>query len=92
MNCKVCNRELQSLSKNVKSCGGNDIFILPADHNYSIIINDDGTLFSEEIMLYNIANNIGYLVDVNYEGQLPLPKGKGLYLPPKAEIHWNCFR
>jgi hypothetical protein len=24
--------------------------------------------------------------------QLPLPKGKGLYLPPKAEIHWNCFR
>jgi uncharacterized protein (DUF433 family) len=28
----------------------------------------------------------------NEEGQLPLPKGKGLYLPPKAEIHWNCFR
>ena len=69
MNCKVCNRELQSLSKNVKSCGGNDIFILPADHNYSIIINDDGTLFSEEIMVYNIENNIGYVVDVNYNDE-----------------------
>jgi uncharacterized protein (DUF433 family) len=27
------------------------------------------------------------------EGQLPLPKGKGLYLPTlPLTIHWNCFR
>jgi hypothetical protein len=48
------------------SCNGNDTFILPADHNYSIILNDNGTLFSEEIMIYNIINSVGYLVDVNY--------------------------
>jgi len=65
--CKVCNKELLLLSTNIMSCYGNDIFILPADHNYSIIINNDGTLFSEEIMVYNIKNDIGYLVDVNYE-------------------------
>jgi len=65
--CKVCDKKLELLSKNVMACNGNVIFILPADHNYSIILNDDGTLFSEEIMIYHIDNDTGYLVDVNYE-------------------------
>jgi hypothetical protein len=67
--CKVCNKELSALSKNLMSCAGNDIFILPADHNYSIIIKDNGALFSEEVMVYNVVNDIGYVVDVNYDDE-----------------------
>jgi hypothetical protein len=64
--------------------------------NTYIDTSDQSKLFSEmyKTILFVNPTMCCFICKIYKESgcQLPLPKGKGLYLPPKAEIHWNCLR
>lgn len=58
--CKVCFNEIKPLSHTLYVCHN-------IDHNYSISFYDNGYLYAEEISIFNINDDTGYLVNVDYE-------------------------
>lgn len=67
MNCKVCNKKLITISKDIFACiDYSDEEIETNDHNHSLSF-FNSRLIGQELIVYNRSENTGYLVDVDYD-------------------------
>ena len=64
--CRVCGNKLLHIINGQYNCP-DDVYRSGLDHVYSLFLGANEKLESEEITVYEINNNIGYYIAVNYE-------------------------